>query len=110
MSVEENKAILKKLFEGNEDIFDEAFSPSIRHHWSDGKPQVKTFEELKEMYRSSLGRSFTIDEMMVEGDRVAIWLTFGDKHACFIYRFSDGKIVESWNMVSIQRKGEPGGF
>ena len=109
MSVEENKAIVKKILAGEVD-FDEAYSPSIRHHWSNGKPQVETYEETKEMIRSVSGTTFTIDEMMAEGDKVAVWFSSDDSHMCFIYRFSDGKIVESWNMVSIQRNGEPGGF
>ena len=109
MSVEENKAVLKKLFAG-EAVFDEVYSPSIRHHWSNGKPQVKTFEEMKEMNRSASGTTFNIDEVMAEDDKVAVWFSSDDTHYCAINRFSDGKIVESWNMVSIQRNGEPGGF
>ena len=113
MSVEENKAIVKKFWEeiakGNADAFSETLSSNLAHHWSDGKPKVKNFEEMKEMLSGK--PIHTTDDMMAEGDRVAEWITTASgSHTCWIYRLSGGKIVESWNMVSIQRNGEPGGF
>ena len=108
MSVEENKAVLKKFFEesnkGNIDAIDEAHSPDYVHHWHGG---TKDFEEVKEMGRGFLGTTFSVDDMIAEGDRVALWGTVSregkdDSHWCWIYRFSGGKIVETWNMISLQ--------
>ena len=116
MSTEKNKAILRKLHEelnkGNIDAYDESFSPDHINRFHGGS---KTSAEQKDTWNRGFilrkGDIF-IDEMIAEGDRVATWVTVKregerDKHSCAIYRFSDGKIVESWNMVSIQSEGGP---
>ena len=47
------------------------------------------------------------DDMIAEGNRVAVWATSkqegrSDSHGCVIFRLDVGKIVESWNMISLQ--------
>ena len=116
MSTEKNKAILRKLHEelnkGNIDAYDESFSPDHINRFHGGS---KTSAEQKDTWNRGFilrkGDIF-IDEMIAEGDRVAAWMTImkiegkGDKNGCAIYRFSGGKIVESWNMISIQSEGK----
>ena len=113
MSAEENKAVIRKLYEelskGNMDAYDEAFFPDHVHHFHGG---TKTSSEQKEAWSRVIGGGTLVDDMIAEGDRVAAWMTImkiegkGDKNGCAIFRFSGGKIVESWNMISIQSEGK----
>ena len=112
MSVEENKAILRKLHEelnkGNHDIVDETFSPNAIRHIHEGTKDFKTIkEDAVKRWGPGKGNEAVIDDMIAEGDRVALWGTGRregkcDLHFCFIVRFSEGKIAETWNMISLQ--------
>ena len=100
MSVEENKAIVKRLFDelnkGNVDAAQELYAPDFGHHWHAGT------KSLGDLYPKHLGAKITVDDIMAEGDRVAAWVTWenekGEHLLCFVYRLSGGKIAESWNM------------
>ena len=110
MSAEENKAIVKKAIEErNKENFDawrEMFAPDFVRHLHEG--QRKNLDEVTA--NELTGWHFTVDDMIAEGDRVAVWGTMkkegkDDYHWCFILRFSDGKFAEDWNMISIQSGG-----
>ena len=113
MSVEENKAIVKKAFEeankGNIDAWAEAYSPNLVRHTGRGGSKTRDFESIKEQVEKAYeeGATWVLDDMMAEGDRIALWMGFKmgeiDEHYCFISRFSGGKIVEEWDMTAIQK-------
>ena len=98
MSAEENKAIMRRAFAAeNTDALREMHTPDYGHHWHGG---VKSFDDL--FHGGPVGQP-TIDDMMADGDRVAVWFTIKregkeDRRACFIFRLSGGKIAESWNI------------
>ena len=111
MSAEENKAILKKFFEKPDKTDEERramHTPGFVHHWHEGTKNLD--EVLAERAARRQGRGPArpiVDDMIAEGDRVAVWATIkrgaeDDRHVCLIYRLSDGKIAEAWNMISIQ--------
>ena len=110
MSCEENKAIVRKFLEGigkgSKDAYDEAFSPDLIHHSHIGD---KDFNEFRGPWDRGAARKAgsSIEDMIAEDDRVAVWSSTKrgsgeDVHTCFIFRISGGKIIESWNMISIQ--------
>ena len=113
MSVEENKAIVKRYHEGlnkgNVSITNELVSPDFVRHGAKGAV-TRDFKNLKELQEkiSKVERGILItDDMIAEGDRIAWWGTLksegkADRHLCFIIRFSGGKIVEDWNMIRMQ--------
>ena len=116
MSVEENKAIVKKATEernkGNADAVREMYAPKVVRHVHS---RTKDYEELtKNLSTEPSDRPIVIDEMIAEGDKVAVWFTRkkregeGDQHSCYIARIADGKIAEEWNMISIQSEGQKG--
>ena len=98
MSVEENKATMKRAFEEKSiDALREMHTPDYGHHWHGG---VKSFDDLR---HGTPGRQIILDDMIAERDRVAVWFTSkregrDDRRACFIFRLSGGKIAESWNI------------
>ena len=81
------------------------FTPDFVHHYKGGE---KKFGDNS----PKPGRTNIIDEMIAEGDRVAVWTTSkregaDDGHMCSIWRLSEGKIAESWNMTSLQGHMQP---
>ena len=112
MSVEENKAIVKKFLEKpdkSDEELREMHTPDFVHHWHGGVRNYDEWHELVVRRRQSVGGSprLTVDDMIAEGDRVAVWATIKkegreDRYGSFVYRLSGGKIAESWNMISIQ--------
>ena len=109
MSAEGNKAIVKKFIDesmskGNADVVDEVISPNIVHRFNGG---TKSFEEYSTMFKGFAGQPGpgpSIDEIIGEGEKVAIWFTGREgQHGSWIFRLSGGKIVESWNMTSFIR-------
>jgi predicted ester cyclase len=119
MSLEENKAIVRRLNEafnkGNPDLLDDIVAPEYVDHTR----QLKGVESLKQ--QMMLGRKAfhdyheTIDDMIAEGDKVWVRLTYTMTHtgeflgvaptgneitsrAVDIHRLENGKIVEYWNV------------
>ena len=105
MSVEENKAIVKRLVDeipkGNLDAVREMHTPDYVHHLHD---RDKNFDDFFKSYDE--GWQITIEDIMADGDRVAAWMTWSSKErvlrGSIIYRISGGKIAETWNMTNIQ--------
>jgi len=124
MSVEENKAIVRRFFEegattGNLDIWDETFADSV----VEGS-ETYDLAAYKEISAGFLGafpkRSYTIHDMVAEGDKVVVQITMRATHTgefagvlptnkqlehsgAAIFRFAGGKVAEyQWigNMLS----------
>jgi steroid delta-isomerase-like uncharacterized protein len=119
MSVEENKATLlnkhlKMFNEGNLSIADEIISPKYVYHGPVG--EFKGPEGVKQMVQTFRvafpDGTFTIDDMVGEGDKVAVRYTWTGTHkselmgiaptgkqitmtAAYFYRFENGKEVEA---------------
>ena len=121
MTIEENKALVRRFVEeifenGNADAVDELLADDfVGHTWpgpGDGKTNLKSaIERVSQALSES---RFTIEDMIAEGDRVAVRLTasarqtgtfmgmpasgktyeIGEIH---IFRILDGRFVEHWH-------------
>jgi predicted ester cyclase len=126
MSLEKNKALVRRYFEDapyNPDACDEIFAPSFRfhaiHHATnptvDCTPESEkaVYEEIKAVWG---GWHVTIVEMIAEGDRVMVrWKSRGTHRGEYygvpptnkqvtnsginIFRIADGKIAEVWDLI-----------
>jgi C-1 hydroxylase len=116
MSLEENKAIVRRFIEGynerNLDIYDEFIAPDYFDHTNQVGP-----EGLKQLFNMGF-TAFpdwheAIEDIIAEGDKVWIRLTYTGTHtgefmglaptgkkitapAVAIYRIVNGKLVEGW--------------
>ena len=115
MSLEENKAFIKRMMDerikGNADAVREMYAPDVVRHIHG---RVKDYEEItKNISTEPWDRTVIFDEMIAEGDKVALWFTGkkegDDRHWCFIVRIANGKVAEEWNMIGIQSEGKRGG-
>jgi steroid delta-isomerase-like uncharacterized protein len=123
MSTEENKAIVRRIFDeflntGDPDAADELFAADFVNH-SPGRGAAPDREGMKQ-FITSLRRTFpdmklTPDDLIAEGDKVTVRMTISGTHrgeiagvsatgkqvawdAISILRFADGKAVERWNI------------
>jgi steroid delta-isomerase-like uncharacterized protein len=122
MSTESNKAAVRRFHDafnaGDLDGAAAVFAPNAVVHMS-GAPEPLTmegFKQLGEVFLSAFpGGTGTIEDMIVEGDKVVSRLTYRATHAgdlmgipptgksvtistMIIDQFADGKIVESWRL------------
>ena len=123
MSVKDLKALVRRFFEGSNKgkaaamaVIDELFATNIVYHGGGGE-EIRGLKDYKqstsESYNASPDLHFTIDDMVVEGDKVAVrWTmtgtltgefmgrTFTNKKLTIwginIYRVVGGKFVEGW--------------
>jgi steroid delta-isomerase-like uncharacterized protein len=123
MSTEENRAIFRRYVEeawekGNMEVADEVFADRYVSHQPDGSEEERGPEDVKlflRQYREAFpDLRITIGDQIAEGDRVVTrWSSRGTHRGEFrgiaptgnevrltgigIFRFSDGKVVESWD-------------
>ena len=122
MSVEENKALVRRLVEvwnnRNWGVLDELMAPDCVDHYSlPGEAQKTGREGYKEAQINVTNAfpdlHFTIEDMIAEGNKVAVRLTFSGTHRdeflgikptskrmtvveISIWRIVNGKFVEEW--------------
>jgi steroid delta-isomerase-like uncharacterized protein len=122
MSAEENKATFRRYVEevgneGNLDLVDEIFGSYLSHQPA-GHTEERGPEDVKRFMGEFRGAfpdfHSTIEDMIAEGDKVVTrWTMRGTHQGEFrgiaptgnritvtgigIFRFSDGKVVESWD-------------
>ncbi len=125
MSVERNKETFRRYIEevwigGNLDVADEVFAGKYLAHQSDGSVLERGPEDVKRFvseWRSAFSDVVnTIEDMIGEGDKVVTrWMMRATHSGDFrgiaatgnritvtgigIFRFSDGKVVESWDSL-----------
>ena len=126
MSLEKNKAIIRRLFEilnkHNPALLDECYAPDYVNHTLQlrGLESLKQFET--EIYKGFPDWHETIEDIIAEGDRVCVrykvtgtntgeWSFSGitlaptGKSITFtavsIYRIVDGKVVEGWHVYDL---------
>ena len=123
MSTEENRAIFRRYVEeawekGNMEVADEVFADRYVSHQPDGSEEERGPEDVTlflRQYREAFpDLRITIGDQIAEGDRVVTrWSSRGTHRGEFrgiaptgnemrltgigIFRFSDGKVVESWD-------------
>jgi steroid delta-isomerase-like uncharacterized protein len=123
MSAEENKALFRSYVEegwakGNVEVADEVFADMYVSHQPDGSEQERGPEDVKQFlrqYREAFpDLQITIEDQIAEGGKVVTrWSSRGTHRGEFrgiaptgnevrltgigIFRFSDGKVVESWD-------------
>jgi len=119
MSLEENKAIVRKVVEAankrNLDLMDETVSPDFVDH----KRQLRGLKALKQfaamIYKSFSDFNETIEGIIAEGDKVWVRIKTTGTHtgeflglaptgkkftetSVDMFRIVNGKIVEGWNV------------
>ncbi len=120
MSVEENKALARNVFErwgkGDETLIDELYSADCVWHGPGGE-EIRGQEGMKQ-FMAALGVAFpdkryTVHDMIAEGDKVVARWTLRGTHkgewrgiaptnkqvtltGVYIFRIADGKDVEDW--------------
>jgi predicted ester cyclase len=123
MSVEENKAIARRVIEevhnqGNFAVWDSLIAPSYVNHNLPPGQSARERQQMITMYRAALpGQLTTIDDLIAEGDEVVVRWTQHAVHAgplptpfgnipptgkqitvtgMIIFRIVDGKITDEW--------------
>jgi len=120
MSEEKNKALVRRLIEAwntrNWTVFDEVMAPNCIDHYAllGQKPGREGYrEEQINVTNAFPDIQFTIKDMIAEGDKVAVHLTFTGTHKrefigipptnkrvtvpeVTIWRIANGKLVEEW--------------
>ena len=124
MSIEENKALLHRFYEGisegNLTVVDELIADDVVDHSPFAPGQVPGRQgtlELFTMIRTAFpDLRITVEDMVAEGDKVVVRGTFGGTHKgefmgiaptgkqitvglIEIQRITGGKMVEHWNVV-----------
>ena len=127
MSTEENKTIVRRFIEeldkGNLAVIDELLSPNFVDHNPD-PGQHSAFELWKQVNEQATAAfsnvHTTIHHLLAEGDKVVVHATSTGTHTgefmgkpptgkqlsqttIRIYRIADGKIVENWDDVGLQK-------
>ncbi len=121
MSAESNKTIVRRFFDlyhaKNDDEAEKLVDPrAVIHQPGMGDLNIKAFRKVGEDYRAAFpDGKFTIEELIAEGDRVVVRVTYRGTQrgpiqsipatnrqlvnpGVWIFRFSpDGKILEVWN-------------
>jgi len=123
MSAKEIKALVRRFFEESNKgkaaalaVIDELFATNIAYHGGGGE-EIRGIKDYKqstsESYSASPDLHFTIDDIVAEGDKVAVRFTFSGTHkgeimgipptnkeltiwGINIYRVVGGKFVEGW--------------
>jgi len=129
-STEDNKAIVRRYIEeldkGNVAVIDELLSPNFVDHNPD-PDQISAYESWKQFTTESV-RAFsnshtTIHHLIAEGDTIVMHVTNSGTHTgeflgkpatgkqitvtyIRILRIADGKIVESWDDMGLQKDFE----
>jgi steroid delta-isomerase-like uncharacterized protein len=125
MSVEENKALVRRFFEaffGNDaGAFEEVTSQVVVYHTAPPglSPGVQGYRELMAMYHGAFpDLRLTIDDMIAEGDKVVTRFTGRGTHrgdfmgiaptgkqaaagGISIIRVAGGKVTEEWDQLDI---------
>jgi steroid delta-isomerase-like uncharacterized protein len=121
MTTDDNKALVRRFIDeifvsGNRDAVDELLADDfVAHTWpSTGHPKDDLKAAIDRTSKGLADPEFTIDDLIAEGDRVAVRLTaaatqvgemmgmppsgkryeIGEMH---IFRLRDGKVVEHWH-------------
>ena len=115
MSLQENKAILHRIWEeifneGKLEVIDELYAPDYVYHGPGGH-EVRGIEQLKQFVtrlRTSFHNlHFTIDELVAEGDKVvSVWTMRGTykgkkqvtSPGIIVSRIVEGKVAEDLEM------------
>jgi len=123
MSAKEIKALVRRFFEESNKgkaaamaVIDELFATNIVYHGGGGE-EIRGIKDYKqstsESYNASPDLHFTLDDIVAEGDKVAVRFTLSGTHkgeimgipasnkkltiwGINIYRVDGGKFVEGW--------------
>ena len=121
MSTEENKVLVHRAFElmsrKELDAFFELLDPRYIAHYPIGDFPLEQAKQFETMYFAAFpGASATIEDMVAEGDKVAVRVTWRATHKgefmgitptgkqievanTLIFRIADGKLVENWATI-----------
>ena len=137
MTLEENKAIAKRFIQevfvsGDEAAVDELAAPDFTpHSWGEMPAGIDSLKAAQRRVMAGLSDArMTIEDVIAEGDRVAVRLTSHGRHTgefmgmppsdreyeiseIHIFRIDDGKVTEHWRDADLlgmmQQLGATGG-
>jgi predicted ester cyclase len=133
MPTEENKTAIRRMVENfnRRDLafIDQTFSPHFVLHTARTSGWPRGLEGARKMFTTMLTTSpniqATIEDIVAEGDKIAVRWTFQGTHSgespfsgsptgetftmvsIAIYRFVDGKITEDWGVDARWQTGKP---
>lgn len=120
MSIDENKALVRRFIDevfvkGHGESVDELVSPDFTpHSWPGVKPGIDNLKQGQQRVSAGLADvSMTIEDMIAEGDKVAVRLTAHARQdgkfmglppsgrdytisETHVFRVTDGKVAEHW--------------
>jgi predicted ester cyclase len=120
---EENKAVVQRFNElvgevfrtGNVDVLDEVLAPELIYHQPGAPPDLQSYKRFLAMFRLACpDMSYTLEDMIAEGDKVVDRLTWQATHQglflgippsgnrltvteIHINRIAESRIVERWS-------------
>ena len=125
MSIKENKSLIRHVYEllnrREMDTSYELYAPGNVAHFTTGDMSLTQTREFEAMFVTAFPDiSFTIEDMVAEGDRVAVRVTSKGTHKgefmgiaptgnkiemtnTSIYGIADGKLAEYWGTVDTLR-------
>lgn len=124
MSIEENKALVRRVYELlNRKELDAAYeyiANDFIFHSSDGDLSLKQMKHVDvEFYNAFPDMSVTIEDMVAEGEKVSVRVNYKGTHQgefmgisptgkrlnitnVNTLRIADGKLIEGWNVTDIR--------
>ena len=117
MSLEKNKALVHRVYElinrGELDAFYELCAPGYVEHLTDRDMSLEQSKQFETKFFADFPDiNITINEMVAEGDRVAVLVTWRGVNKdtrkkiemtnANIFRISAGRIMEGWNVTDIR--------
>jgi len=124
MSIEENKALVRRVYEllnrGELDAYYELLAPEYVEHLTTGDMSLEQLEQFEAMFFAAFpDTNITIDDMVAEGDRVAVLVTWRGTHKgefhgiaptgkkvemtnANIFRIDAGRCAEGWNVTDMR--------
>lgn len=117
MSVEENKELVRRVYEminkGNIDAYYDLCSPGYIEHMTDRDMNLAQLEQFEDSFFAGItDLNISINNMVAEGDKVAVLVNWrwtfkgtgkkGEMTNANIFSISNGKILEEWNVTDIR--------
>jgi ketosteroid isomerase-like protein len=117
MGVTENKALIRRIYEklnqGDTDAFFSSCAPDYVEHLTDRDMNLQQSKEFEANWlKESVNLNATINQMVAEGDKVAVLVTWKWKQKdsgkkiemtnANVFRIAGGKCTEIWNVTDIR--------
>jgi predicted ester cyclase len=126
MGVKENKELVRHIYrllnQGNWTAYwDDLCSPRLIEHMTDRDMNLEQAKQFEAGFLANItDLNITINHMVAEADKVAVFVTWkwtfkgtgkkGEMTNANIFKLSNGKIIEGWNVTDIRMAQQLGGM